>query len=299
MNDLEGRLHAVNPVRAQDVADAADSAAAVALLHRILDQPAAGPPRHRSIRHRAWALTGVTAAAAAAALVAVVLQGPSAPHATANHHPAAHASASGDPAPDMHLVDFTVRHGDIIARITNPDAGASQLTAVFRAHGLNISVRTTPASPSVVGTIVFSDVPQIRTLWSHSCAPQQCPVGLVIPANFTGSGSITVGRAARPGERYMSEGDVFAPGEVLHCSVLVGQPASAALPVLRRLGLHATWYALTNHGTESHIERTPAGYIVGGLAISATQVYISTQPTPPHDRHFRTVIEAEDNYGCR
>jgi len=287
MNNLDSRLRAWNPVRVEDVADTADSASAATLLQRVLDQPVTGHAPRPSTRRRRRALAGVTAVAAAAALVAVVLQGPSATRAAATHHPAL----------DMHLVSFTVRHGDIVARITDPDAAASQLTAVFRAHGLNITVKAIPVSPSLVGTITFSQVSTIRTLWRPACSlsPPGCPVGLVIPANFTGIGSIVVGRAAKPGEKYGSMSDSFAPGEALHCSGLVGQPASAALPVLRKLGLRPIWWELAGNG---HSERTPAGYIVAGTPISATQVSLDIQPTPPHGSQFRTEVAQEDR-DCR
>jgi len=281
MNDLDSRLRAWNPVRAGDVTDAAGSAAAATLLQHLLDQPATGHAQHRSTRHRRLALACVTAVAAAAVLVAVVLQWPSAPRATTNHRP----------APAMRLVNFTVRHGDIVARITNPDAAASQLTAVFRAHGLNIDVETLPVSPSLVGTIVFSQVSIIRTLWKPACSVTGCPVGLVIPADFTGTGHIVVGRPAKPGERYESMADVFAPGEALHCSGLLGQPASAALPVLRKLGLHASWWA------GNRKERTPAGYITDGNRISAARVELQTQPTLPSTSYYRALVS--ENRGCR
>jgi len=196
----------------------------------------------------------------------------------------------------MHLVNFTVRHGDIIARITDPDAAASQLTAVFRAYGLNVAVNAVPVSPSLVGTIVFSQVSAVRTLWKPGCTGS-CPVGLVFPANFTSSGQIVVGRAAKPSEKYESMSDSFAPGEALHCSGLLGQPASTAAPVLRKLGLHASWWALAPNGT-GHRQRTPAGYITDGTPISATQVSLDTRPAVPHTSDYRSWV-SQLNRGCR
>lgn len=61
MNDLDSRLRACNPVRAEDVADAADSTAAAALLQHVIEEPCTGPARRRSTRFQLWALTGVTA----------------------------------------------------------------------------------------------------------------------------------------------------------------------------------------------------------------------------------------------
>src|ERR1700722_19645071 len=57
VNDLDSRLRASNPVRAEDVAD---SHAAATLLQHILEQPSTGLARRRSARYRLWALTGLT-----------------------------------------------------------------------------------------------------------------------------------------------------------------------------------------------------------------------------------------------
>jgi hypothetical protein len=67
------------------------------------------------------------------------------------------------------------------------------------------------------------------------------PIGLRIPADFKGQADIVLGRAARPGETYVSTGDAFAPGEVLHGSGLMGMRVSAALVKLKALGLSAEW----------------------------------------------------------
>jgi hypothetical protein len=285
VNDLDSRLRASNPVQAEDVAGAADSPSAFSLLQHVLAQSRAGAAPRRFARRRLWALTGVTAALAATALVAVVLQVPSGTPAAPPHHP----------APDTRLVDFTVRHGNIIARITDPDAAASQLTAVFRGYGLNVTVEAIPVSPSLVGTLVFTQVSAIRTLWKPGCA-DVCPVGLVFPADFHGSGHIVVGRAALPGERYESMNEVFAPGEALHCAGLLGQPPSVALPVLRKLGLHARWYALGPGGT-THWEQKPVGYIIDGDAISASEVELRVGPAVPDTSYYRSLVS--QSRGCR
>jgi hypothetical protein len=81
MNDLDDRLAAWNPVRAEDMPHAASGADAARLLHRILDQPVTSPPQRRTHRPgwqaRAWIATA--AAAAVIAALAVTLPGPSGP----------------------------------------------------------------------------------------------------------------------------------------------------------------------------------------------------------------------------
>src|SRR5439155_25004478 len=81
---------------------------------------------------------------------------------------------------------------DIVARITDPTAPAEQLTVVFQARGLDIHVQTLPVSPSLVGTLVYSDVNSIQDLQTGNCLQGGgggCWIGLVIPADFTGSGT--------------------------------------------------------------------------------------------------------------
>lgn len=79
MNDLDDRLAAWNPVRAEDMLHAPSSADAARLLRRILDQPVTSPRQRRTHRPgwqaRAWIATA--AAAAVIAALAVTLPGPS------------------------------------------------------------------------------------------------------------------------------------------------------------------------------------------------------------------------------
>ncbi len=297
MSDLDDRLALWNPVKPADVSGAAGSMEARRLLQSVLSEGARQAAGARSSRPRKPRLgtIAVAASVAAAAVIAGLVLGVS----------SSHDATPYKPPPNEQLVAFSIRHGFVTALITNPLAAASQLTAVLRAHGLNITVQTVPVSPSLVGTIVYGDAPAIRTLWKRSCRFPGCPVGLVIPAGYTGRADIAVGRPARPGETYRTSADVFAPGEVLHCSGLLGAPATTALQVLRRLRLHATWRALgwpnwpvisSTDASSPHHER-PAGYIIEGDPASAHQVDLGTLPALPHNPQFRDLVE-KWNRGC-
>jgi hypothetical protein len=179
------------------------------------------------------------------------------------------------------LVDFSARsNGDIVAQITDPGAAASQLDAVFAAHHLDISVTVLPVSPSLVGTIVYDDGPDFQPIHAGLCQAggTECTVGFVIPAGFTGHADIAVGRAADPGESYLSVDSSFGAGEALHCAGVLNQPVDVAAPIVAAKGLHAQWRvgsSSTNLGT------APAGdYVVGGIPISSTTVMLMAQPTP-------------------
>jgi hypothetical protein len=163
-------------------------------------------------------------AAAAGAVAAVVL-----------------STTSGvNPAPAEAVAFRTAASGDVIATVTDPFAAQAQLDAAFAKQGLKITVNLLPVSPSVVGTVLGTGesgpaVEQIKSLQGGHCLQGGggCTIGIEIPNDFTGEGSITLGRPAKAGEQYESAASIFAPGEPLHCSGLLGAKVSTALPVLQ------------------------------------------------------------------
>ena len=116
MNDLDDRLARWNPVRAEDMLQASSSADATRLLHRILTQPSATPPRRRALqsswRFRAW-IAGA-AVAAAAATVAIVTGVASVP---STHQPAAvsfQRGSLGVATSAVELVDYATRSASLV-----------------------------------------------------------------------------------------------------------------------------------------------------------------------------------------
>lgn len=241
--------------------------------------------RNRVLRdRRRWrAAAGVAAAAITVGVVAAVAFWPGAGTTT---------------APAMRLVAFTTTEGDeIVARITHPDAPASDLTAVFQAHGLNIHVKTLPVSPSLVGTIVYSDADIIRSLHEGTCLTGGgggCVVGLVFPSDFAGEANVAVGRAASRAETYASSAEVFGPGEALHCAGILGQPAVDALPALRSSGLTPEWM---RGGQRTDDPSPPSGYVIGGVALSSTTVLLDVSSQPLDTQEFHAYMETA-NTGC-
>ena len=152
-----------------------------------------------------------------------------------------------NPAPAAAAVEFRTSGDYIVATVVNPYAAEQQLDAAFAAHGLDITLKLVPVSPSLVGDVVYMDISAgasgIETLPSPTREAPGGPlqVGLRIPVDFKGQAAIDLGRAARPGETYVSTGDAFAPGEVLYKSGLLGMRVSAAQAKLKALGLSAEW----------------------------------------------------------
>lgn len=248
-----------DPVRGEDL-DTASSPAATSLLGRILatsPSEAAHAPRRRG-----WvrgALPGASVAAVAAVIVLALI-----------------ASQSGDAsAPSVgvstRLVVFRVDGPNVVAQITDPNAAAAQLTQAFEEYGLDIHVNAVPVSPSLVGSIVYSDAHSIDSIRTGEClsgGTTGCDVGLVIPKDYSGEAYVTVGRSATSDEVYASSADVFGPGESLHCSGMLGATVSEANGVLKNLGLIVRW---TGDASPSEDD-----VVVGGIALSATSVMLDT-----------------------
>jgi hypothetical protein len=236
-----------------------------------------GGARRRSLRAKLAA--PALAAALAAVTLAVVSSTPSHPPSHPSH-PVIHASPVSFRYPTRGPDD-----GYIIATVLDPLAAQSSLDAAFRAAGLDIAVSIVPASPSAVGTVVEisepSSGPQIETLTGGSCVtggggPGNCPIGLKIPRAFRGSGSITLGRPANPGEPYDSTNSAFAPGESLHCSGLIGKTLAAAAPVLAARGITAQ---RRSQGATALPQPAPTPVATTTTAASPTATSTSTTST--------------------
>ncbi len=186
----------------------------------------------------------------------------------------------------------TAASGDILATVTEPFAAQTQLDAAFAEQGLKITVNLLPVSPSGVGTVLFvgesgSGVAQIAPLQGGHCLAGGggCAIGIKIPRGFTGEGSITLGRPARPGEPYESSASIFAPGEPLHCSGLLGAKVASALGVLRAKHLTVVrWHEdVENAGVSQSV--TDAGaplqnYIWDAELTEPGKVRVTTESTP-------------------
>jgi hypothetical protein len=155
--------------------------------------------------------------------------------------------------------------------VRNPLADPRKYRAEFRAHGLNVSLKLLPVSPSIVGTVVYfggTGTGAIKVITARGrCftggGGSACPVGLRVPVDFRGQADLVFGRAARPGERYESTASATAPGEVLHGLRIVGKRVSAVLKMLaRRHVTAAEFHIMTAQGTGKLVSRVPGSWYV-------------------------------------
>lgn len=143
------------------------------------------------------------------------------------------------PAKAQAAVMSVTRHGGYIdVIVTNPLADARRYREEFAKLGLNITLTLVPASPSLVGTLVYFEAPAsiqpitaVGKCWTGG-GGSACPVGVKVPLDFKGAAVLTFGRPARPGERYETTGPVTAPGEAMHGMTFVGKTAAAVIAML-------------------------------------------------------------------
>jgi hypothetical protein len=287
VNDIEhvARLAVVSDADAAGLVSPSTRAHLADRIAAMTDEPSEPAARTRRRARRRW-LVGAPLAAGLAVGVLVVtsLGGPGAKVGPLPFGPA-----------KAEALTFT-RHGHYINVIVrNPVADPKRYRAEFKAHGLNISLKMIPVSPSLVGTVVYSgssnaghDFAQIKVITAKGrCftggAGNECPVGLRVPIGFRGDAQLAFGRAARRGERYESTTSATAPGEVLHGLRISGKRVSAVLKMIamRHVAV-AEFHITTAQGIGKLVPRSevpPSWYVYSADPWAPGQVMLSVGKT--------------------
>jgi hypothetical protein len=286
MTDLQQQIGRIAPVTDEEAARLARPGTLADLAAAITATPP-GPARRgrgrRPARRRRW-LIGVPLAAglAAAALIVTSLGGP-------GQHV---GPVAVGPAPaQAQALSFT-RHGgfiDVIVR--DPLADPARYRAEFARYHLDITLTLVPASPSIVGTVVFIG----QSAGSRALTPitargrcveasgtSACPVGVRIPARFRGNAQLTFGRAARPGEQFESSASAFAPGEAMHGMTVSGQRVAQILAQLRQRQVTVAQFRIEGGGENRSASGVPGSYFVtDAVPWAPHQVLLFVSPTWP------------------
>lgn len=256
--------------------------------------------RRAGARRRRWLLAApLVAGVAVAAVLVAELAGPGNQHGPGHQAgPAAQSpSATGKPRPGISPVQtaqalsFTTSDGWITVIVRNPLADEARYRAEFAAHHLDITFNLVPASPSIVGTVVYTGQSAgsspIQTITAKGrCytggGGAECPVGVRIPADFHGQAEIVFGRAARPGEQYESTAvSATAPGEVMHGLKFVGDTVTQVLALLRPRHVTVAVYNYDRPGYGGkNVRRVPGTwYVYDATPWAPGQVMLSVGPT--------------------
>jgi hypothetical protein len=195
----------------------------------------------------------------------------------------------GPPKAQAAVMSVTRHGGYLDVVVANPLAGARKYREEFAKLGLNITLTLVPASPSLVGTLVYFDAPaSIKPITAvGKCytggGGSFCPVGVRVPLNFRGSAVLTFGRAARPGERYETTGTVTAPGEAMHGMDFVGKTAAAVIVMLTARHIRVGDYWFQNARCEGVNRKSVPGswHVTGANPWAPGEVSLQVSKTWP------------------
>jgi hypothetical protein len=272
--------------RPQTLADLASQIVATPLESPPGGYRQAGQRAARSHKRRALlAIPLVAGLSAAAAFVAVADNSPSAPPATRGQ-----ASGQARPAPYAEqALAFTTSADSITVIVRDPLADPAVYKAEFAAHGLNITLRMRPVSPSLVGSVFYMDEPgsgpQLIPITAKGACDTPgggdiCPVGVKVPAGFHGPAEIDFGRAARPGEQYVSTGSAFAPGEAMHGMTITGKTVAEVVAQLRARHVSVAFYNEPGGNGYVNVHSAPGGwYVYDAVPWAPGEVMLFVGPT--------------------
>ncbi|MUL43041.1 hypothetical protein FZ103_18010 [Streptomonospora sp. PA3] len=199
------------------------------------------------------------------------------------------ASAPGPVAPqEAAALEIDVADGVVVAEVKDPTADPQRYAEEFAEHGLKVDLSLVPASPSMVGKLVYLDSDMksqnrddrdVEVIESpEQCTPDGgCPVGVRIPEGYRNHVQLVFGRAPGDGEKYEATGAEDTKGQDL-----VGMTVAEAELVLRNRGLAVAEYRVE--------KPAPAG---GAPAPSPSAAGASDGPPPqqPEDAGQQSVVE--------
>jgi hypothetical protein len=228
----------------------------------------AGGRAGRGRKRRALlAIPLVAGLSAAAAFAAVAATSSSAPPATPGQ-----PSGQARPAPPARqALAFTTSAGSITVIVRDPLADPAVYRAEFASRHLDITLQMSPVSPSLVGAVFYMDEPGtgphlIPITAKGACntpgGGDICPVGVKIPAGFRGPAEIAFGRAARPGEKYLSTGSAFAPGEAMHGMTVKGKTVTEVAARLRARRVSVAFFNVEGRTGNTNVHSVPGSWFV-------------------------------------
>ncbi|GAA0594392.1 hypothetical protein GCM10009534_31010 [Kribbella sandramycini] len=171
----------------------------------------------------------------------------------------------------------------IKVRVLDPEADAARYNAELKAQGLNVTLRLSPVSPSVVGEAIAASIepgPREDEIgfgkYPAGCQGTACSPEFSIPVGYSGKADLYIGRAAKPGEGYSGAGEADGPGEALEGVEFENQTVAYVLRKLGERGMTAEYRV----GEQSEAKDTvPDNWRVEDVALlSAKRAVLFVKP---------------------
>ncbi|MFC5833389.1 hypothetical protein [Nonomuraea insulae] len=163
-------------------------------------------------------------------------------------------------------IDIELRGEEYVATIKNPFADHDLYTEGFKALGLNVTLNLQPASPTRVGHVfrLGFDGTTEKDRIGGNLEPEGCTYGrpgcaltVTITKGFSGKGTISLGRPAKPGETYQNNADARKKGESLEGYDPNGRTVAEVLTETRRRGLEVTFQIIKPHPDGNGFSMSP------------------------------------------
>ncbi|GAA2109022.1 hypothetical protein [Actinomadura alba] len=230
---------------------------------------ASARPR-RALHHRPRFVAGAVGVAALGTAVAIAVTAPGGAEGPAS--PTAKAPESKGTMRLAAAVQIDRKSDYYAAMIVDPTADKKRLSEAFAQRGFDIQLSLVPVSPSVVGTIVYQeesegpDQGKLKVITDPSCRTASraaCPVGLRIPHGFKGRSSVVIGRAAAPGEEYVSTNPADAPKGIEGKTVTQAEAALARKGL--KVGFYNVYWKNPGYGIQAPRSKVNGGWNVSGV----------------------------------
>ncbi|MFI0354514.1 hypothetical protein [Actinomadura sp. 9N407] len=182
------------------------------------------------------------------------------------------------PSPAAAALDIKKEGGYYVVTVKDHFADPERYSEQLRELGLDVRLELGPVSPGMVGMIFTPYDPRLNGLSSGeqarrtdlivpierpgACAAvERCAIGVKIPVGYRayegpehrGPAVISLGRKARPGERYKGFGQLNGPGEPLQCREFAGRTVAEVVAMLRGRGVTVPRIAVPLKGARSSV----------------------------------------------
>jgi hypothetical protein len=190
-------------------------------------------------------------------------------------------------AQPAHALSFARRGGEITVIVRNPLASAATFRRELTDHHLHIQLQLIKGSPSIVGTVAYVgensnrgavQVIQAKGRCRISTTRDYCPVGVRVPAGYTGSVSLGFVVPTPAGTPYGTSGSATAPGEVMHGLHYVGLTVPQVLAMLGRRHVRVQSYRHTTHHG-----RTAYTHLLHSAQVPRSWRVFQAIPYAPHE----------------